>query len=169
MACCGGRPKKTTSIARSNNMFTQNVPAIPGEKEGMVLVTYTGGKGKGKHYYRGPVTKFAYKVKHGQTLNVDPLDVIAIAMFETVAKPKTEKVLEVPKKIVRTPRRIEIDRTPEEVAPINVPDISSMNYQDVLTWLDDIKPDPESAAYILDIEKKWRNRVRVKAFLERRL
>lgn len=39
-----------------------------------VQARYIGGKGKGKHYYRGPVTKFAYKVTHGDVVNVDPRD-----------------------------------------------------------------------------------------------
>lgn len=79
MACCG-KGRKTLSNAPAQQpqtlMATQAVTTeqLPGANEGMVWATYTGGKGKLKHYYRGPKTKYPYKVTFMQVLQVDAED-----------------------------------------------------------------------------------------------
>jgi hypothetical protein len=48
---------------------------LPGEVDGRVLALYSGGKGQGKHYYRGLKTNYAYKVVYGDHVYADSRDV----------------------------------------------------------------------------------------------
>jgi hypothetical protein len=52
-----------------------NVNMLPGEIDGRVLAQYLGGKGQGKHYYRGLSSHYPYKVVYGEYVYADPKDV----------------------------------------------------------------------------------------------
>lgn len=85
MGCCpGGRRGDTQPISgqgqsvaprvRDMRTMDQKVASLPGASGGKVWAEYKGGQGMGKHYYRGPHTRFAYKVKHGGLYEVDQQD-----------------------------------------------------------------------------------------------
>ena len=57
----------------------------------------------------------------------------------------------------------------EESDIIEILAITSMPYKEVLAWVDEINPDRELAARILEIEKQGRKRKRVIKYLENRL
>lgn len=200
--CCGGRATKTsgrnnvtkvatTPISTFASRGTATVQSLPGAVEGRVLVKYMGGKGKGRHYYKGPVTKFAYKVVYGQFINVDPQDVLENGLFELVVKEKPRKV-SAPKPVAPKPKAkrkaveivrepvvdevsedfetaLELDSEEEEEDYMEIPDLLNQNFREVLAWLDDYGPTQEEAAVILDIEKQGKNRKKVIDWLERRL
>ena len=169
--CCGGksRVKSAKVVSSMKPKKSTNVSTMPGEKGGLILVKYVTGKGKGKHYYKGNVTKFPYKVVFGQVLYADKKDVNEASYFELVhGTPAAAKKVEVIKK---SPRVVATKRVPVEevVETIDIPDIGTMRYKDVLAWLDTVEIDSSLAARILYIEKEGRNRKKIKAFLERRL
>jgi len=76
-ASCGGK-RKTTSSYTGSGAFPQNMiqdpTHMPLTKDGLVLVQYVGGQGRGKHYYEGLVSKVAYRVSWGVYLYADPRD-----------------------------------------------------------------------------------------------
>lgn len=137
---CGG--KKNGGVAsqtyQSNMTRTMSSMAIasketqmaelPGELNGRVLTEYVGGAGRGKHYINGPVTKYPYKVMHGQLVYVDPADAreetddpqrspfVRVRKDEPkpVRKPVEEKVVEVAGG-ERTPVETLVERTPVPV------------------------------------------------------
>lgn len=197
--CCGGRKVvKTTNVQKtrvnttpktafaSMGGVTQN---IPGEKEGLVLVKYVGGKGKGKHYYRGPATGFNYKVQFGQFINVDPADANAGSLFEIIRKvqPKPVKVAAkpvaprkvAPKKVpvvketvVKEPVVEEVDVKEEELEEeefIDMTELLDDNYRVVIANLEEFKPTQEEAMEILEAEKQGKNRKKVVEWLSNRL
>lgn len=112
MACCG-KGRRTPSNAPASqpqSVMVANqqleIAALPGAAEGMVWVQYTGGKGKMKHYYRGPKTKYPYKVTYMQLLQVDRNDArlkdepAANSQFVILDDKENDKL-----KIERTPHR----------------------------------------------------------------
>jgi hypothetical protein len=170
MACCGG--KKRVSTVKNSDVKAAPVSSMPGEKDGLVLAEYIGGKGKAKHYYRGNVTKFPYKISYGQILYVDLRDINDASHFKRVVKEKVEVQSTQP--ALKSARLSTVSRQPvqqeiEVVEPIDIPDIQSMNYKLVLAWLEETKPSDELAAKVLEIEKSGKNRKRVISFIERRL
>lgn len=95
MACCGKAAKnrslpqrtpKGTKVPISFSARTPGPPprnssrfgamsALPAANSGQIVsARYVGGKGRGAHIYRDPDTRHAYRVKHGQTLQVDITD-----------------------------------------------------------------------------------------------
>ena len=81
MACCGKRrtpssvAPETVAAAKPSSTQANQKAQLPGAADdGSVHAKYIGGMGKGKHYYRGVVTKFAYRVRCGDILNADPRD-----------------------------------------------------------------------------------------------
>jgi len=81
MGCGGGCGKKSSKMLKtsSNAPLMQAIPvdvqALPGEQGGRILAQYVGGKGKGRHYYQGPKTRYMYKVLYGDYIYADPTDV----------------------------------------------------------------------------------------------
>jgi hypothetical protein len=63
----------TMRVAGGNSAVDVN--SLPGEVDGRVLSQYTGGQGRGKHYYRGISTGFPYKVQYHDYVYADPSDV----------------------------------------------------------------------------------------------
>lgn len=200
--CCGGRrPTKTNNVTKDRVMTTPKstfaskgaitVPAVPGSVEGLVLVKYTGGKGKGKHYYRGQGTNFAYKVLHNQYINVDPADANS-SLFERVVREQPKPLKAKPKPV--TPKPItkkeepKVERKPvvaeelmreayeadfgggdESEEWIDMSEVLDQNYRKVIATLEELSPSQEEAEEILDAEKQGRNRKKVVEWLERRL
>lgn len=69
MACCG-KGRKNTKQGVSNMSQIQvavntSVDDLPLKQGDRVLALYVMGKGKGKHYKRGPATNFNYRVEYG--------------------------------------------------------------------------------------------------------
>ena len=78
---CGGarRSQMAKNSAFSTNFQTDRplqsrLADMPGSQGEAVLAHYIGGVGQGKHYYKGPVTHFPYKVMFDDLLYVDPRD-----------------------------------------------------------------------------------------------
>jgi glycosyltransferase involved in cell wall biosynthesis len=78
-SCGSGR----RSQAMQNNVVSSGIGArplqsriadLPGSQGSTVLAHYIGGNGMGYHYYRGPVTKYSYKVIFDELIYVDPRD-----------------------------------------------------------------------------------------------
>ena len=202
--CCGGKKvNKTVNVPKTKVNTTPKTafasqqgfvqPRIPGEVEGLVLVKYVGGKGKGKHYYRGPSTGFNYKVQFGQFINVDPADANSGTLFEIVRKvqPKPVKVAAkpvaprkvAPKKVEKKEPVVEetVERVPvveedveveiveDEDEFIDMTELLDDNYRVVIANLEEFKPTQEEAMEILEAEKQGKNRKKVVGWLENRL
>jgi len=200
--CCPGSgsrrtPSNSPAVATVRSMsnlprnrtpipLDQRIASLPGSSGGKVEAYYVGGKGRGTHYYRGPATKFAYKVKHdGVYNNIDARDVrdindpstpqhsLLILIERSVPspvpqlsptpepsvrrKPKTRKKARRPKSAVTRDPIVE-----EEDA---IPDISNISYRRLVTM--DITP--QAAKTLLKIEQEGRARVKHLAYLKRRV
>jgi hypothetical protein len=184
MACtsCGKRRSSTNAsdLFRGAIRSPEQLPAIPQDvntlsltdAQGWVLVQYAGGKGRGKHYYQGTVTKELHKVTYGQVLYVDPRDVDG-SYFVTVVRPGSKAVAPV-EAAVSAPgvsTEVLIPRTP--TAPIvrkavvarELPDITNMSTSqvfglDVTTAL---------ATQLLNIELAGKNRTNIVKWLRNKL
>jgi len=151
-------------------MAGRNIPGvgIPGETADLVQVVYTGGQGKGAHYYKGLVTRHGYKVRYGAKIFVDPRDAAPTnSMFEYVKNPT-----QIPKQA----SKVVADRKPKEAVrkfPViegtELPDIVNINYNDVISILSDMQLSAEDIQKLHDIETQSRKRVRVLAWLKRRM
>ena len=152
------------------------VSNLPGERDGRVLSRYVGGRGRGKHYYRGMQTKFPYKVTYGDLVYADPADVRAddnkmnpsLLVKVVVAKAEPEPAVQVPvaKKEVELPKEKRAPRVMENSreALVDIPDIVNMTVKQILG----LELTADLAHKLLDIEKNGRNRAKVIAFLESR-
>lgn len=188
--CCGGkRPVKTSNINKTTVATSPTsgfaskgkvTPGIPGTVDGLITVKYIGGKGKGKHYIRGAVTKFNYKVSYNNYFNIDPRDEAVSPLFVKVVKekPKAVKGNTVQKQVKKAaPKPVreavkEVERVAVEEDyddDIDVGEVLNQNYRIVLESLDELAPTQEEATIILDAEKQGKNRKKVIAYLERRL
>lgn len=199
MACPGcGKKRKTSSTHGGSNMKSSMLPTrgargaetasvqnvnLPLEFEGRILSQYIGGNGKGRHYYRGIVSRFPYKVMYGDILYADPRDVkdrnneqnnsLLVKVVRSATPPApapapapkpVEKKPEVVEEVVsmvpdRTPVKMEVVKTPvvEEL-----PDISKIPAKKVT----EMEIDPEVAKKLLKMEKSGLNRVKVVQHLE---
>lgn len=142
-----------------------NVDLLPGDLEGRILVQYIGGIGKGKHYYRGPRTKFAYKVTYGDYIYVDPADAkntdTDTSLFVKVVQHRPAAVVQ---EHVRKARKDIDERVafPIDNIAVDLPDISNMSVRDIL-GMDVISV--EIARMLLNVEKNGKNRSKVINFL----
>lgn len=195
MGCPGCGPRRTrptnprpvtatrSSSDRGRGSFQQRVAELPGSSgDGKVFAHYIGGAGKGTHYYRGPVTRFAYKVRHDDIVSgVDPRDTSdpddpnraqrSLLVRVKKEEPAPPTPIPTPAPVRRAPKQ-ELARVPveekaetvvEELA--DVPDISNIPYRKLVT----LDIDPEMAARLLEIEKVGRARVKHLAYLRRRV
>ncbi len=174
---CSSCNKKKTFVAGvpSTTIVSKSidVKSLPGELEGRLLVEYVGGKGRGKHYYRGPRTSFPYKVVYGDHTYVDPKDVkkdendaslfIRIVQQTTPTAPVQEPVKS--EEVQRT-ARINVVREPlvDETQQESLPDITNMTVQEVY-GMDAIPV--ESAKKLLSMERNGKNRVKVIQHLQK--
>jgi hypothetical protein len=189
MACssCGGKSRRTASNSPQQNpqapSMTQRGPQtdvmigdsyknLPSEFEGKVLVTYLGGKGKGKHYYQGQGSNNMYKVTYGDVLYVDPKDarnpgeMANTRAFERIVNmkaPEPVKVVEPPAPqpppaAVKEPERVEVALPP----PPELPDIRNMTYKHITDL--DLSSVPIPA--LIRSEARGKNRKNVLDFLK---
>lgn len=173
VAMSGARSIETVSVASAN---------LPLEFEGKVLATYIGGKGKGKHYYRGLGTNHPYRLTYGDTIYAFPQDVRnpentqhnshLVRVVRSPAPPpaavkKEPEPVQQPapaEDIVtelvpeRTAVRHDVARTPVE----DLPEISKMSAPDILKT----EFDPETARKLLKLEQDNLNRRKVVNYLQ---
>ena len=147
MACpsCGGR-RRSSNL--TNNLTAAQRPApkplqsriseMPGTKDNLVLAHYIGGQGRGMHYYRGPVTKFPYRVKFDDLLHVDPRDVSEPdAVSRSSLLVRVHKDGELPKKIVGEEQStIIIEETTVERTPVKAVSRVPVTSEDVKATVD---------------------------------
>lgn len=182
--CCGkGRKKKDFnsgadlgSALRSSKMTS--IADLPGMQGDRVLAVYVGGKGGAKHYYKGTVTGYPYKVKYGDYYYVDPKDAkydgdkVLRTLFIRVqkdgakakeVKPKSEK----PQMFSRTPREDTVKKPVVEATKTNrrpLPDIVNLRWQREIRHMEFT---PEEASRLLAIEKSGKHRVKVVTHLQK--
>jgi len=171
--------------------FAQRAAELPGSAGGgKVFARYIGGAGKGTHYYRGPATKFAYKVRHDDIVAVDHRDASdpsdpghaqqsLLVLIErerpsvsVSVSPPPSPPPPAPAPPVREPVRSDVVRLPvvpivevEKGAVEDLPNITLIPYRLLVTM--DIAPDV--AVRLLDIETKGKNRRKHIAYLGRRV
>lgn len=186
--CCGKNrriesPALPTNVVRSSQMNVANLPGTSGDR---VLALYTGGKGAGKHYYRGPSTKFNYKVLYGEHYYVDPSDAkeegarvnsLFIRVNRDVPEPRKAKVVEPGAAL---PVRLEPRKAPEKT-PVQVEDPPRFFNKEAeealpdivnLKWAKEIRHmefTPEQARKLIPIEEAGKGRVKVLAYLKKSL
>jgi hypothetical protein len=151
------------------------------------LAEYVGGKGRGKHYYRGVGTNFPYKVKHGEAYYVDPQDARtkterSNSLFVTVQRDVPEPTPEVAQAVTKlaaepavrlTPRVAPEEKTPvEKKAPPRffkkenedaLPDIANLKWQKEIRHMEFTSA---QARQLIKIEEAGKGRVKVLAHLK---
>ena len=173
-----------TTSRKEARPLADRIASLPGAEAGKVHALYIGGKGIGTHYYRGPSTRFPYKVKEGQLVqNVDPADtsdpndpmhaqISLLVRVEPkrveptpapapVPQPRPEPAQEEPPVVKRVAKKEVAKAKVEEVREL--PDISKLSYGKLV--LMDLSP--EDAAQLLEDEKEGRARKGHMAFLRR--
>lgn len=175
--CCGkNRKNSASSMQQGSNLIRSGLemeaPNLPGTQGDRVLAQYVGGQGKGKHYYRGPNTKYAYKVKYGQYVYVDPLDAkeegnpISRSLFIRVSRAVEESIApetlpKAPEKVERTPRK-KVKKAPvlfkEKEVSKPLPDINNLRWQKEIRHMEF---SPEQAKTLIAIEEGGKGRTKV--------
>lgn len=158
---------------RSDSTVNIHDIKLPVEFEGKVLVQYVGGRGRGKHNYRGIVSTTSYRVLYNDVLYADPRDVreaedsSSQSMLVRIYPKPSKKVEQEPvgENVValeKSPRNIP-DREPvgdfEEELEI---DPSNMT----ISQIKEIGLDAEEAKVILEWEKEGKARKNVIKYLE---
>lgn len=182
-SCCGkgrrsnvGVGAKTTQKQSSESTAGRTLAAsIPGQNQKLVQARYVGGLGKGPHYYKGPKTKYAYRVEYGAVIQADRSDTRAESDRPTSLlvrlvedKIETKESAPVVEQQNREPRTNVEERQPvihneeEYDEKDTLPDITNLSHRRI-TQLDIT---PEIAAELLAIEKRGKNRVKVVYYLE---
>jgi hypothetical protein len=172
---CGGKRRSGSGAAprgtkgssvqitgeRGDNIMVDNA-SLPLQFEGKVLARYVGGKGKGKHYYQGIVSKMYYRsVQYGDLVYADSRDVSKLndagtSKFVPIERSVAQKPNIVAQKpipaavpapasvviIEDTPRvpKVDIEKEPvvdgddvEDEVDVNFEDISKMSLKDIKT------------------------------------
>lgn len=193
MGCCGKRRKTSSNDNRasSNTVATSSVVGGVGRmrsvghtsvvlpdvtEEGKTLARYVGGQGQGKHYYRGPHTKYPYKVMHNQIMIVDDRDAVDYgqpgSLFVRIQQPAkaptkpAERVVNVEEEeeepaAERKPRQVPSKRA---VSIDNIP-ISNMTVSEIITVAKSLTP--EEATKLIYEERNGKNRVGAIKVLEK--
>lgn len=177
MACltCGG--KHRAPITQQVVSVVQNVPQDPttmaATQGELVLAQYTGGKGRGKHYYQGIQTRQMYRVEYGDYLYAHSADTRGkdqtshpsyLVRYNEPEAPKPTPTPTPDPAIVMDDVSKEkysiagIKRTP---VVDDIPDITRMSAKEVV--MTDFTP--EMAKRLLEIEKSNLNRAKVVAHL----
>lgn len=183
MGCCGKRRRRgsrvpTTMLPAEKTLepttfgITRTLPGSSGD--GFVDARYSGGKGRGKHIYRGLSTGHPYAVRTGVTIRCDIRDtcsqedkrlghskslLIRVPVAQPSPPPPTPVKVEIP-----PPTPVEIPVLPQ-VDDAMVADIASMTVKDILTNVD-AWDDATRAAY-LEAEKKGKARITAIKLLEK--
>jgi hypothetical protein len=180
MACkgCGGKKRAVVTGAATvrNPGAPQRVMTVeeaiamastmPGEVDGRVLAVYVGGKGQGKHYYKGPKTKYPYKVVHGQNVYVDEEDTdekTTGSLFHKVEGQKAEPEKVEKKAEPERKARVSPEREPVEIEVVEVPDVYDLTTKQVK----ELELDHDTALLMLKAEKRGKNRKEISAYLEK--
>lgn len=189
--CCGKNRRvespasQSNSVIRSSQMKAANLPGMSGDR---VLALYTGGKGRGKHYYRGPGTKFNYKVLYGEHYYVDPSDAkdegvhvnsLFVRANRDVPSPSEVRVIP-PVEEVKPPVKLEPRKAPVKT-PVTTQDPPRFFNKEAeealpdivnLKWAKEIRHmefTPDQAKKLIPIEEKGLGRVKVLAHLKKSL
>lgn len=154
---------------RGDNIMVDNA-SLPLQFEGKVLARYIGGKGKGKHYYQGIVSKMYYRsVQYGDLVYADSRDVSKLndagtSKFVPIERSVAQKPVPVavpvavpapiPVVVIEdTPRvpkvNIEKEPVPEEI-DVSFEDISKMPLKDIKT----LEISCEDAKELIAIEER---------------
>jgi len=187
-SCGGGRRSQAMkaqaySVPQAGTKPLQSrLQDMPGSQGDAVLAHYIGGAGMGAHYYKGPVTKYPYRVVYDDLLYVDPRD-----CQEESAMPRTSMFIRIHKdgdlpvdiagteqskiiieeNIVRTPisnsSKIPVRSDVKTVE--NLPDIANLSVRAIRN----LDMTQETAVKLLRIEKDGLNREKVIAILESRI
>lgn len=162
--------------------------SLPLEFEGKTLSQYVGGYGRGRHYYRGQVSKFPYRVVYGDLVYADPRDVRAesnkqnssmlvkvtreVSQAPPAPAPVTETVPEprIPEGDPTQVASLVPDRTPVTVGVVRTPvveveqleEISKLSAAAILK----MEMTPQEASKYLKLERDGLNRKKVVAYLE---
>lgn len=181
--CCGKGRKSNVGVGAKTTQKQANestsgrtlAASIPGQSQKLVQARYVGGLGKGPHYYKGPKTKYAYRVEYGAVIQADRSDTRAESDRPTSLlvrlvedKIETKESAPVVEQQNREPRTNVEERQPvihneeEYDEKDTLPDITNLSHRRI-TQLDIT---PEIAAELLAIEKRGKNRVKVVYYLE---
>jgi hypothetical protein len=184
MACSGCGKRKSPSFTTSSSYVATitDPTAMPTTLNGNVLVQYIGGKGRGKHYYEGRVTKIHYKVQYGMYLYADTKDtrlaseitnsslLVRYEPPQVTPIPQVVKSQTVEASVVKVDNVVPAPVMAEKVDRTKVlkdlPDITNMTVANVMQS-DDITVD--NAKKLLKIEKEGLNRMKVVDYLTRLL
>lgn len=157
-SCCG-KGKKNLPTALGGKVMTTNPDELPGTQGDRVLALYTG-KNKAKHYYRGPVTRYPYKVVAGGYYYVDqvdakePTDQVSTSLF-VIHRSNEIAAAAVP--VERVPK-VNVPKEPVAVAestePSPVFDISNATWKAIRA----MQFEPEQARELHRIEKNGKAR-----------
>lgn len=156
--------KQQSSFAPSLNII-QDVSGMPlMDEKGYVLAQYIGGKGRGKHWYRGLGTNNGYRVTFGAYVYVDKTDVkeagaTGNSFFIRVARTSAKAAPVAP--AVTREAVITVDRTPVEDAAQDI-DISKLG----INKLKALELTAKQAEELLIVEQNGRNRSNVVEWLE---
>jgi hypothetical protein len=165
---------------RNTEMSIEDLPGTQGDR---ILAQYVGSEGAAKHYYRGLVSQYPYKVAYGGYYYVDPRDAkepqdrVSKSLFVVSRQPAAPEVVVTETfQEAETEAETEAERKPRtspEKQPVTaekveepLPDINN------LKWLSEIRHmdfDPDTARKLYAIEKKGKGRVKVLGYLERRM
>lgn len=186
MGCCGKHRRNNKSVGtrsvsvqggrssmRSIGHSSVILPDVT--EEGKTLARYVGGQGQGKHYYRGPTTRYPYKVVHDQIMIVDDRDAVNPgqpgSLFvriqpppkpaETKPTPKDESAKVAEKEVKRMPRQVPV-RHATELSAISITDMTVGELIKVAKSLT-----KEEAAKMIEEEKAGKNRVGAIKVLEK--
>lgn len=160
-----------------------DVTSLPGTKGDRVLAQYVGGKGKGKHYYKGVATKYNYRVISGEYYYVDPADAsdgsgVVNSLFvrvnrdvaELASKPKVVETLAVEPPIKLSPRVAPVEKTPvssrffKKEAEEALPDINNLRWSQEIRHMEFT---PSQAKQLIKIEEAGKNRAKVLGHLKK--
>lgn len=162
-------PRIVANLPNLNVVQDPNLMSVMNDK-GELLAQYIGGKGRGKHWYRGISTGTGYRVKYGLYLYVDktdvkdPGDTTGHSSFVRVVRP-APKVEQAPIAVVEPPKMPTPVRTavkPVAKTPVwQAPDIAKMKMVDIMN----LELTPAQAAVLLEQEETGRTRAKVIAWL----
>lgn len=194
MACtsCGGKRRTASNLSPKNRGVVGNAGAViskvavgantlnlPLEFEGKILALYIGGKGAGKHYYKGPKSKFPYRVQYGDYIYANPVDVVdrsdsanKLVRVKPIAdkssKPIVQKVATPEPKVLQSVSEPLEDVREVAEKVVELPDINTMSVSKILELVDFQDFDCNMAEKLLVAEQRGLNRSKVIAFLYKR-
>lgn len=169
MSCCGGKRRRDTSVSSTYRpaLTTSSQPIATltsADRYGTSMLTgdsvsarYVGGRGKGAHIYRGPFTRYAYRVVEGATIRADPRDVITAEAYRRGEGASLLIRIDLPPAVVEVSAPVEPDQKTVSIADLSVKKILAQEDWSV----------EQIEAALLE-EKNGKNRLSVIKVLERK-